>query len=372
MNKLLNVLEFSVSVIVCFLFGVFLANVFELSESAMIFGVATVLLSMIPRLKPGMLAETIPSVNTPDVSKLINYLGKFQKKLFATMRNALDIAKDLYVMPGIKNSENLTKLKVKDGIKGYEEDFEPDAGDLEYIPRKITVELLKRDIRVNVLKYRNTWMAEVMRRGVQPKDFPFAQFVLETVAKAIAAEINDNAYYAVAGTRTSFATTVDGLAKIIADEITAGNITPVATGAITNTNAVAQLEKVLAEVAPVYIKNGLQVDISYNVWRKYQEDYRERYGKYTQRNEDGNFIVDSYGPNVILKPATWMGTSQRIIATPYENLILGTDSLGDTERLMPESRFEIIDLRALFAMGFQIRDLDAIWVNDVEELAPAP
>ncbi|WP_353183562.1 hypothetical protein [Parapedobacter lycopersici] len=370
MKKLLNLLEFSVSVIVCFVFGVFLAGVFGVSESAMTFGVGMILLSMIPRLKPGMLAETIPSVNTPDISKLVGYLGKFQKKLFSTMRNALDIAKDLYVMPGIKNAENLTKLKVKDGVKGYEETFEPDAGDLEYIPRKITVELLKRDVRVNVLKYRNTWMAEVMRRGVDPKDFPFAQFVLEAIAKSIAAEINDNAYYAVAGARTSFATSVDGLAKIIADEITATNITPIATGAITNTNAVAQIEKVLAEVASPYIKNGLNVDVSYNVFRKYQEDYRERYGKYIQRNENGNFTVDSYGPNVELVPATWMGTSQRIIATPFENLILGTDSLSDSERLMPESEFEIIKLRALFAMGFQIRDLEAIWVNDVDVLAP--
>ncbi|MDX3913783.1 MAG: hypothetical protein QHC79_09605 [Pseudosphingobacterium sp.] len=372
MKNTLRTLRIAVPLFVAFLFGCFLAQASGVPEYAVSVGIATVGASFLLKMEPGMLAETIPSTNNPDISALANYAGKYARQLFAVMRNGLDIANDVTVRPGIKHKENLTKLDIAHGIEAYKEDFNLNAGDVKYTPRTIEVELLKRDLRINPLKYRTTWMAEVMKPGVNVTDIPYAQFFWRELLASIAEEVNNDAYYAVKGDGLSFSTSVTGFAKIIADGITADEITPVATGAITNNNAVAAVEAVANDMPVTLQKKGFDIDFSYNLWQKYQFDYRERYGKYVQRNKDGFFTVDAFGPKVKLNPVTWMGNSQRILAAPKEELIMGVDALGDMDKIEIDRRFELMDVRILFALGFQIRELKNIRVNDQEELVPTP
>jgi hypothetical protein len=301
---------------------------------------------------------------TPDTSALAAYAGKYEQKLFATLRNALDIFKDITLIPGIKNTLKLTKLTVKDGVRAYRETFDAADDDLAYSGRDLSVELLKRDILINPLKYRSTWMSEVMQGGVNPTDIPFAKFVNEKVAEKVGQEVNDGAYLAAKGAGTSVATSFDGIGTLIAAAITATTLTPIATGAITNTNAVAKVELMMKAMPTAYRKAGFNLYVSYDVFDKYNEDYREKYSKNYEMNADGYFYIDNTGRKVKLMPVSWMGTSQRIIATPKENLLAGVDALADQDKLHVDTELEIVKWRMLFAVGFQIRDLAAIKVND--------
>ena len=51
-------------------------------------------------------------MTTPDAAALNAYAGRYEKKLFSTMRNSADILKDITVIPGVKNTLKLTKLTV--------------------------------------------------------------------------------------------------------------------------------------------------------------------------------------------------------------------------------------------------------------------
>jgi hypothetical protein len=301
---------------------------------------------------------------TPDTSALAAYAGKYEKKLFTTLRNALDIFKDITVLVGIKNTLKLTKLTVIDGVRAYREAFDAADGDLAYSGRDLSVELLKRDIMINPLKYRSTWMSEVMKDGVNPDDIPFAGFVNTAVAEKVAQEVNDGAYLAVKGAGTSVLTSFDGLGTLIAAAIVATTLTPIATGAISNTNAVAKVELMMKAMPTVYRRAGFNLYMSYDVFDKYNEDYREKYGKNFEINTDGYFYIDNTARKVKIVPASWMGTSQRIIASPKENLLAGVDALGDQDKIHTDVELEIVKWRMLFAIGFQIRDLNAIRVND--------
>ena len=307
---------------------------------------------------------------TPDTSALAAYTGAHEQKLFSTLRNALDISTDITVVPGIKNTLKLTKLTVRDGVRGYREAFDAADNDLEYSGRDLSVELLKRDMMINPLKYRNTWMSHVMQDGVNPSDIPFAAYGSEQSAIKIAQEINDNAYLAKKGDSSSVATTFDGLgtqiaAAIAAETAKAGTgIVPVTTGAITSSNAVHTFEMMTKAMPIAFRRAGFNLYCSYDLFDKYNDDYREKYRKNYESNEDGVYYIDTTSRKIQLVPCTWMGSSQRIIATPKDNLLCGVDALGDMDKIHTDIELEIVKWRWIFALGFAIRDLDAIKVND--------
>lgn len=301
---------------------------------------------------------------TPDTSALAAYAGKYENKLFATLRQKLTILNDLEVLFGIKNTLKLTKLTVLDGVRGYREAFDDNDADLTYSGRDASTVLLKRDMKINPLKYRTTHMSEVMKPGVNPDDIPYAAFVNESIMKQIGSEVQKGSYLAVAGDESTLALSFNGLGTLIATEITATNLTPIATGALTNTNAVAKFEQMVAAMPVEYVENGLEIKASVGSVRKFQEDYRERYGKFKEKNEKGQLEIDDAAGMVTIKPCLWMGNSGRLIASPFENILACVDGLGDLDKIYTDFELEIIKYRILFALGFQIRDLDALRVND--------
>jgi hypothetical protein len=366
MKKNQSFLALCMGLMLCMFIGGFAANALEKPALAVPITVALVLAGMV---KKGELNSSL-LMATPDTSALGAYAGKYEKQLFATLRQALTIFNDMTLVPGIKNRLKLTKLTVKKGVRGYREDFDSADDDLSYSGRDLDVELLKRDIKINPLKYRSTWMSEVMQPGVNPSDIPFAQFTNEQIMAAIAEEINNDSYLAVKGDMSSLAKSFDGLGTLIAKAITAETaapgtgLVPVATGAISNTNAVAKFE-IMTKAMPVQFRQaGFEHRVSMDLSDKYNEDYRERYKKYVAMNEDGSFFIDNTAKKVKIVPCSWMGSSQRIISTPKVNLLAGVDALGDQDKIHTDVELEIIKYRILFALGFQIRDLAAMRVND--------
>lgn len=357
MGNVLKGMKLMLGIALYFVLGTMVADAagFEMSYMG---GVVAVAMASVPMGLDGALAST------PTLSALAAYGGKYEKKIFSTLRNGLDLLTDTTVIPGIKNKLNLTKLTVGDGVRKYREQFDDADTDLTYSPRVIETELLKRDIKINPLKYRETWMSEVMRQGVNPQDLPFAQYVYDQVVKKLAQEVNDGAYLAENTTGATVATSFDGLGTIIAKEITDGNLVPIATGAASATTAVAKAEQMMKAMPVAYRNHGFDIFCSYAFWDMYQEDYRERYKKYIDANTNGEFFIDSTKRKVRMVPATWMGSSGRLIASPKENIITGVDAVGDFDKIHVETEFEILKLRILFAIGSQIRDLDAVRVND--------
>jgi hypothetical protein len=307
---------------------------------------------------------------TPDTSALGAYAGKYELALFSTLREKLSILTDYTPVFGVKNTIKLTKLTVKDGIRGYREDFDSADDDLSYSGTDLSTTLLKRDLKINPLKYRSTWMSLVMKPGVNVDDLPFAKYTNEAIMAQIAQEVQRGLYYAVKGDESTLVKCFDGPGTLIAKAITAETnaagtgLTPVATGAITNTNAVSKFELMVSSLPTEYIENGCEIDASIDNVRKFQEDYRERYGKYKEKDEKGQLVVNDTGGLVVIKPRGWMKTSGRLIATPAENKLVGVDGLGDMDKIITDYELEIIKYRILFAMGFQFRDLKAMRVND--------
>jgi hypothetical protein len=353
-----------------------------------------------------------------DVSALAAYPGEYEQQLFSTLINSLDIAQDIMVMPNVKNKVNMTKLTVGNGARPYSATHEPGAGDLDYTPRVLSVSVGKRDLLIEPEAFRATFMAKMVGpgSGASKMDIPFAQYVWTEVMKSLARELNDEvAFFGLDSsdiTITAFATggsgyavgdyvtfgtapkrwykciataadtespathpakwqdvtarvITRGLGTLIVDEIADSNLAATATGVVNSgATALAAFKKLFRAHSDAYKKAGLITFCSYTDY-EYLLDGLTETTKYTKEDASAGFVyLPETGKKNIIKPATWMNGSRRLICTPAENLILGTDLLSDLNDISVIPDVYTLKTGIKFVLGFQIRDLSAIKVGD--------
>ena len=217
--------------------------------------------------------------------------------------------------------------------------------------------MAKLDQELDPEDFRNTYLAEL-------PDMPFNQYAIAAGGEKFIDDLmSDTLWSGVRnGAGTTAADICDGWGTIIAAEIIAGGLTEVATGAITAANAVTKVEDVY-EACPTWMKEkeeGIVVYCSYNILEKYKKHYRTLNAFGFKRDEKGQYALD--GANAILMPVSFMGASQRLVATLRGNLVFGTDADGLTNH--PTPHLNLLRNRIMFASGCQIKDLDAMQVND--------
>lgn len=355
-------------------------------------------------------------MNAPDLSALAAYAGKYEKRLFSTLVNELDAISDVTLIPDLKNKLNMTKLTAGNGARPYSSVFQGGRGnDLKYTGRVLEVHMGKRDLTIEPYLYRPTWMSEVMRPGVNPDDIPFAGYVWERVMAELAAEINDKTIYfgfnkatatAYSGAATyapgnyiTFTATdgitdywkcleattagqtpvthpakwqevnaeaiCEGFAAKIAAAIAGSDLAPVSTGAITSSDAYDQYTSVWRALPIPYKKRGAILFSSWSNVDFLHDDFEDKVSKYTEKDNSGNIYLAKTDKKCRLVRATWMTGSGRLICTPKENLLIGTDRISDMNKIITDVHLRTLDAGIDFALGTQIRDLAAMVVNNV-------
>lgn len=294
---------------------------------------------------------------SPDLSALSTGFGELGGKLFRKNINTLDLAGDgILVYKNVKAPIFLPRISASGGPRPYREQDDTTTP-VAFEDRVLTVYQSKWDFDVDPEKFRNTYLAKA-----KPNDDGFVKWVINTVAQEYLAQINDNTLYL--GVRDAAGTgpedLADGWGTIIAAEITASNITPVVTGAITDANAVAKVKLVTAGLPTWLRKKGGRVYCSYSVFDMYATNYASTFGFQFMPDKTDRYRINN--TNFYLWPVSWMGTSQRLIASPDDNLIMGTD--GESVQIAASVRRNIVEVREMMPVGFQISDLDALVVND--------
>lgn len=354
-----------------------------------------------------------------DVSALATYAGDYEKQLFSTMVNGLDVASDIRVMPNIKNKLNLTKLTAKANAKPFST-TEEYQGNLAYTPRVIEVKQGKVEMLIDLEDYRNEWMADQMGPGSHAnknaQSIPFAPYTWGEVLKSLGAEINDRTVYhgfdssatvvynndnhpysagdrvfeVVNGVKNFYeatATTAStenpsgtpgkwklvnaeaiakGFKEILTEEITGSNISAVTTGAVaTGAEALEAQRELFRSLPESYKKMGVTIFQSYTDYELLMDGIEDKITKYTKADNTPLYLPGTDN-KCIVKPATWMTDTRRMIATPANNLIMGTDLLSDMNniKVLENAKLWTMPVGIKFGAGFQIRDLEALAIND--------
>ena len=254
----------------------------------------------------------------------------------------------------------LTRLSAKGNPRPYSSDDHITGNGPKFTDRVITAYQSKWDWDWVEEEMRNTYLAEMGLTGSKP----LYEYSIDQMAREYFDHLIRSTLYS--GVRDANGDApediTDGWGTLIAAAIVAGDLTAVATGAITSSNAVSKVEELCEDASfPIWMREkGFRVLCSYATIDKYKTDYRTLNGFQFKPNEVNRYQLDN--KNGFLCPVPWMGTSGRLIATIDNNLVFGTD----LERIAIASsiRRDVIEVRQKMPVGCQIQDLDAIVVND--------
>ena len=354
----------------------------------------------------------------PNIVNLAAYPGDYHQKLISQLYNSLRLEQEgIMLIPAVKNSLIMHKFLTADGVKPYTGKFIP-KDNLSFIPRTLTVEKAQYDLEIEPEKFRTTFMAKMRGRGENAKNetIPFADFMWSAVLNGIGTEVNLGTVYFGQGkaafaaynagtaysvgdliaytqggevryfrcvTATTAGQTPDthstkwvwagaraltvGFGKIIANEITAGNLTPVATGAVTSSNAYDKFIQMYRSL-PEAIKLGVGdvkavIYCSMTDYEALTDDYENKISKNFE-TIDGVTYLAKTDRRCIVKPVSWLSTSRRLIATVLDNLVAGTDEISDMNQIKTVPAMYTIQAGITFVIGFQIQDLEVMRVSD--------
>lgn len=356
--------------------------------------------------------------NSVDLTLIKNYAGTYADSLLRRLYFQLALAATgISVMPGLKSKHTLHKILKKKGLKPYTGTEAPRAGSITYEPRVLEVLKAQHDDSFHPSDYIGTYMEKLRGTGENPnnKTIPFQKVVMETIMDEIADEIvTDTIYNGVgkaaftaysaltvynAGNLITYtqenelryfrciATTTagqnpdthpakwdwaggraiaKGFGKIIADEITGGGIAAsqvIATGAIASGTAYAQYTSLWRGLNEKIRTKGATIHTSFSNYEKLMDDYEDKIKKNFEQVDGITYLAKTDRKCQIL-PVNWLSGSGRLIATPGQNLWMGTDQTSDMNTMKAIEKMYTLQLGMSFMIGFQIADLEVLAVND--------
>ena len=167
-----------------------------------------------------------------------------------------------------------------------------------------------------------SWLAEWYEMDKDPKLWSFPRFLYENVIlPKLREEQNWNYYNGVyaaptPGTAGASIASMDGLKTKIASWITGSALTPIPTGAITETNVVDAIEDFVASL-PAHLKmKGGPILVSNTIANWYYRDYRAKFGTGNGILGNDNMDLKIDNSNKYVKGMASMEGSNRIIFAP--------------------------------------------------------
>lgn len=281
------------------------------------------------------------------------------------------------VMDDIKDELPLPNMTISnDFVKpGDPLNFTPVADVVSYDARILKVRDCKVDLEIIPAQYEKTYLGKYKKQGSNNTDIPFEQYLFQQIIlkarRAMHLLAIYKGIYNAAGVTT--ASTLTGFLKLVADEITATKISPIVTGAITDANVIAKLLLVYDGLGDEYKEEGVQMKVNSQifdwVYRKFNPITNPTLVA-TANLADAEAARVNYltlpGANAILVRESGLGASQRVIATPKQNMVFGCDSLSDSANIETQRFDRKIKVMIDWKAGVQFKEIHAraLAVND--------
>jgi hypothetical protein len=267
-----------------------------------------------------------------------------------------------------------SEATLTDVLQPWQKGFTP-KGDLAFKPVAIPMMKIKADISMYPDEVEGNWLSFLASDTATDRKFwPVIRYFLEQqlIPKMEEEWEEDVVYKGVyvaptTGVPGFGSASINGLKKIINDWITAGRITPIASGA-PNTNPsiwVKQVNDFVKSINPAYKGKKMELNMSYDLFERFVDGMRELYGNNTDFSgidKMGLMIKDN--AYISVKPRNSMIGSDKIWMTPKENLkVLKKKTMGP-ENVLVESQKREVNIMIDFwrGIGFQIPEI--VFTND--------
>jgi hypothetical protein len=309
-----------------------------------------------------------------DFTNLAASLGAYSRDNSDTIMSELMVGMNIddriTVLEGVTDEFPLIKMVTGDLIQpgGDPTSFNATAGALAPEARILKVRPWKIDLTFYPQLLERQYNAFLRGAKVSPSELPFAEFFFAEITKKANENLRKTSLfkgvYNAAGTAP--VDVCDGYLKIIADEITATNITPVATGVVSFATIIDDVEDTYDALDEAAKGNDGEVLVSPTLFSWYVRQYRATHGSnanYTGVEKD-EVLID--GTSYTLKKEVGLSGSQRIIATTKENMYYGAGHEGVDGNIIVQNNKRGIDVMVDAKAGPQLYSIGdrALSVND--------
>lgn len=350
-----------------------------------------------------------------EIAAIAKWAGMYSKQFLSQMLNSLDLLNDMKVDRLVsRQGKLLPKFTAQGGLRPLDTSVESRGGvERNWSGRKLFVYDAMKVFSIIPEDLIESFQSDMLAPGAV--QIPFAQWVWQKEMEKMASEINDNAYlaeyagnaaayddaavYTYSATVSQFvkfgalndiyklaATTTagqsplthsakwtkvnesaiaEGIGTIIRKEIAATNIAPINTGAISNTDCLDKMEQMYNSMTLAHRNKGGVVRVSPDIMRKYLIHEKAEYPMAANPEfGDGKKYLYGTGKKWELRECSWMGSSQRIIMTQFDNLNFGTNLTGNPGVTKTVDTLHGYKSVAKFLIGFEISDLENLYVNN--------
>lgn len=317
----------------------------------------------------------ISTASAIDYTDLATSLGSYYRKnnenIMGQLMLGMDIEDRITVMDQVSDELPLVHSVTGDLVKpgGDPTTFAPSSGAFDMQPRILKVRPWKVDLQFYPQLMHKQWLGFLKTNGSDPSTLPFAEYFFSEITKKANENIRISALFA--GVYNASGTTptdiFDGFLKVIADEITATSITPVATGVVSSGTVIGDIEDTYDGLHEAAKGQPGIILVSPTLFDWYIRGYRSTYGgnnDYAGMAASGEVMLD--GSQYVIKREAGLAGSQRIIATTRANLIYGVDTAGEENNIRVEAEKRAINVMVDAKAGAQLFDVStrALSVND--------
>lgn len=292
------------------------------------------------------------------------YVEEFSPQLLSKLLLGFKTAEIATLHEGVKGKKTLTEVTLGNLVQVWNKSFNATADAIDFTPRTLETYLCKVDLSVYAQELSQTYLGELTRRNAAPEDFPFPEFLVDYIAgkiqqeKELAVFNGERIASVIAG--TVLGSVVDGFTHIIADEVTATNMTAVVTGASTITNAIDNAITVYSALGSAYQEKPLYAFCSPAHLVKIKQNWAKSYGAYV--GQSGEAFKLPVGDVTFSAHAGITG--DKLFMTPKENLHIGYAPEGPMLRFEETKRELVVMSDFWFGCQFGMINNDIIRVND--------
>jgi hypothetical protein len=296
------------------------------------------------------------SVNYTSAAAFRDYVESRGEELISRIFFGFQTADLVTIHDGVKGSKILTEAIIGENlIKRWRAQFDPVSNAAEFVPRVLSTTLAKLDLSFVPQDLEATYLGDMRKKGQNPRDYPFEEYLLDKIISKAHRELEVAIWQAIQTATPAALDNLnqlfDGFLHMIADAITATDLTVTPTGAITTTNIVDNVEKVVDSLDLDAEMEETVTFLSVRNFKWYMRRYRNEWGKYTaptQMREKVDFT------NNTLVAVPGMGTSNRILVTAASNLHIGYDDITDFNMFNFEQNKRQLDFWMDLRIGAQI------------------
>ena len=255
-----------------------------------------------------------------DLSEVTTQLGAYfnyySSQIWAAIAKGQDFESYMKAVPNVKSQYVTTTSRRTEFLQPWQKGWQPKGG-VEMIPYVNKIFALKMDhTQEDLHALHDTYLAFLQDESKLPSEIPFVKWLVDThIIPGMTEELRTMSVVGVfdaptAGTAGASIDSADGIFTIVGNEITAGNITPIITGAITSSNVVDKIELFHKSLPSEHRSRPGQVFCPADMVEDYKYGYRAAFGT----------NLDFNGPTLKI----W-GTQKELV---------GLDALNGTDKLL--------------------------------------